>query len=40
MDEHKLFDGHNHVVHVIQVKIVQKKVTEKWCDVFKTHEKN
>lgn len=44
MDEDKLFDEYNHVVHVIQAKIVEWKncsikVTEKWCDVFKTLEK-
>lgn len=45
MDEDKLFDEYNHVIHVIQVKIVEwrncsKKVTEKWCEVFKILEKN
>ncbi|XP_060847841.1 uncharacterized protein LOC132927347 [Rhopalosiphum padi] len=44
-DEDKLFDEYNHVAHVIQVKIIEwkhcsKKVTEKWCDVFKILEKN
>jgi len=44
MDEDKLFDEYNHVAHVIQVKIVEwrncsKKVTEKWCEVFKILEK-
>jgi len=48
MDEDKLFDEYNHVVHAIQVKIVEwrncskksNRKIEKWCEVFKILEKN
>lgn len=41
VDEEKLFNEYNHVVHAVQVKIIEqknvsKKFTGKWCEVFRT----